>query len=67
MSPYGSVLEDEELIFEDELEDIDESAFEDIDEAFGDNGIAQRGRGRSRRPGRVRVGATPRRAEKPSA
>jgi len=60
MSPYGSVLEDEELIFEDELEDIDESAFEDTDESFEDDGFSERRRGRrSRRPGRVRVGPTP--------
>src|SRR5262245_45498926 len=61
MSPYGSVLEDEELIFEDELEDIDESAFEDIDESFGedDEFAERRRRKRSRRPGRVRAGPTP--------
>jgi hypothetical protein len=62
MSPYETLLEDDELLFEDDLEDYEDSAFiEDIDESFtesDDEFAERRGRRRSRKPRRVKTGPT---------
>ncbi|HEU4364167.1 MAG TPA: hypothetical protein VFT13_01745 [Candidatus Krumholzibacteria bacterium] len=60
MSTFESLLEDDELLSEDELEDFDDALFEGI-ESFGeyDELGERRRRGKSRRPGRVRPGKLP--------
>ncbi len=56
MNPYGLLLEDDELAFENELESFDDALFESTDPLAE---FDERKRGRSRRPGRVQAGRTP--------